>query len=51
MFACFNKEGEWQADKKYRSVSEGDWPFIDTKDNPVGDVSVQVILNDNEEEY
>lgn len=56
MFACFNKDGEWQGDQNYRIVHfdgkvEGDWPFIDTNDIPVGAVSVPVVLDDNGKEY
>jgi len=51
VFACFNNDGEWQGDKNYRSVSGGDWPFIDTDDIPVGAVSVPVAIDDNGKEY
>merc|ERR1712012_980101 len=48
VFAVFSAKGKWLANV---NGMEGEWPEIDTKDLPVGSVSVPVLVNDNGCEY
>merc|ERR1711920_1137436 len=55
-FAVFTAKGQWQGSRKAVRVRgqgtvEGEWPFIDTQDIPVGSVSVPVLVDDNGTQY
>jgi len=47
VFACFDAKGKWQGETRGSSK----WPRIDTKDIPMGAVSVPVVLDDNGTKY
>ena len=55
VFAVFNKDGEWQGDKRHISIDlrpvKSDWPVIESALVPSGAISVPVHIDDNGSEY